>query len=110
MSLYKQYLNSKTVTVHGYKVKPRITLIFTDSFLANKLFYDKIFIIIDKNVSFVIINIAFYGKLTMFIHDIHGSKIVREWFPKTFQQERNKVTPAVVRRRDLPVIKSNVFQ
>ncbi len=30
------------VIVHGYKVKPRITLIFTDSFLANKLFYDKI--------------------------------------------------------------------
>ncbi len=33
---------TKIVTIHGYKVKPRITVIFTDSFLANKLFYDKI--------------------------------------------------------------------
>ncbi len=42
-------------TVHRYKGKSRITLIFTDSFLANKLFMIKLFIIIDKNVSFVIV-------------------------------------------------------
>ncbi len=30
------------VTVHEYEVKPWITLIFTDSFLTNRLFYDKI--------------------------------------------------------------------
>ncbi len=38
----------KGVTVHGYKVKTQITLIFTDSFLANKLFMIKLFMIIDK--------------------------------------------------------------
>ncbi len=60
-------------------MKSRITQIYTDSFLTNRLFYDKLFIIIDVNVWFAIVNIVFYDRLSVFIRDIRVSKINREW-------------------------------
>ncbi len=64
------------VTVHGYKVKQRITQLFTDSFLANKIFYDKI-------IYYKVEMLVYYCKILYFMADYLCLSVISA-IPKSF--------------------------